>query len=99
MLERTEWATRWGFGWEMYAPMLRLCRERGIPVIALNAEKEITRTVSREGLDALTPEQRASLPPLDATDAGAPRVREATRSARTARRCPRSASSASTSRW
>jgi uncharacterized iron-regulated protein len=70
MLERTEWKTRWGFGWEMYAPMLRLCRERGIPVVALNAEKEITRTVSRGGLEALTPEQRASLPPLDVEDAG-----------------------------
>ncbi|MBL9086027.1 MAG: ChaN family lipoprotein [Planctomycetia bacterium] len=68
MLERTEWATRWGFGWEMYAPMLRLCREKKLPVIALNAPKEITRTVSRQGLDALTPEQKASLPPLDMTD-------------------------------
>lgn len=68
MLEKTEWATRWGFGWEMYAPMLRLCREKKLPVIALNAPKEITRTVSRQGLDALTPEQKAALPPLDMTD-------------------------------
>ncbi len=68
MLERTEWATRWGFGWEMYAPMIRLCREKKLPVIALNAPKEVTRTVSRQGLDALTPEQKASLPPLDMTD-------------------------------
>ncbi len=68
MLEKTEWPTRWGFGWEMYAPMLRLCREKKLPVIALNAPKEITRTVSRQGLDALTPEQKASLPPLDMTD-------------------------------
>jgi len=65
MLERTEWKTRWGFGWEMYAPMLRLCREKRIPVVALNAPKEITRTVSRTGLDSLTPEQRATLPTLD----------------------------------
>jgi uncharacterized iron-regulated protein len=50
--------------------MVRLARERGFPVIALNAEREITRTVSRKGLDALTPEQRASLPALDTADAG-----------------------------
>ena len=68
MLEKTEWKARWGFGWEMYAPMLRFCREKKIPVVALNAPKEITRTVSRQGLDALTEEQRASLPPLDTTD-------------------------------
>ncbi len=69
MLERTEWKTRWGFGWEMYAPMLRLCRERRIPVVALNAPKEITRTVSRTGLDSLTPQQRATLPTLHTQDA------------------------------
>jgi uncharacterized iron-regulated protein len=69
MLEKTEWKTRWGYGWEMYAPMLRLCRERKVPVIALNAPKEITRTVSQKGLDGLTDEQRATLPPLDMTDA------------------------------
>jgi uncharacterized iron-regulated protein len=63
--ERTEWAKRWGFGWEMYAPMLRLARERHVPVIAMNAPKEVTQTVARKGLDALTPEQRASLPALD----------------------------------
>jgi uncharacterized iron-regulated protein len=68
MLAKTEWDTRWGFGWEMYAPMLRICRDRGIPVLALNAEKEVTRTVSQKGLEGLTPEQRASLPPLDTTD-------------------------------
>ena len=70
MLEKTEWATRWGYGWEMYAPMLRLCREKHLSIVALNAPKEITRTVSRKGLDGLTPEQRASLPPLDLSDAG-----------------------------
>lgn len=69
MLEKTEWKTRWGYGWEMYAPMLRYCREHKVAVVALNAPKEITRTVSRQGLDALTPEQRATLPPLDMSDA------------------------------
>lgn len=69
MLERTEWKTRWGFGWEMYAPMLRLCREKGLAVVALNAPREVTRTVSRQGLPALSDEQRAALPPLDLSDA------------------------------
>lgn len=68
MLEKTEWKTRWGFGWDMYAPMLRFCREKKIPVVALNAPKEITRTVSRQGVQALTDAQRATLPPLDLSD-------------------------------
>jgi uncharacterized iron-regulated protein len=69
MLERTEWKTRWGFGWEMYAPMVRLARERGVRVLALNAPKEVTRTISRKGTDGLSPEQRASLPALDLANA------------------------------
>jgi uncharacterized iron-regulated protein len=35
--------------------------------VALNAPREITRKVAREGLDALTPEERATVPPLDLT--------------------------------
>src|SRR5204862_6204934 len=69
MLEKTEWKARWGFGWEMYAPMLRYCREHKLPYVALNAPKVVTRTVSQKGLDGLSAEQRATLPPLDMTDA------------------------------
>jgi uncharacterized iron-regulated protein len=78
LLEKTEWKTRWGFGWEMYAPMLRRARDEpkaaGEPgrlrVVALNAPKEVTRAVAKGGLEALTPEQRGALPPLDLGDAG-----------------------------
>jgi uncharacterized iron-regulated protein len=70
MLARTEWAARWGFGWEMYAPMLRLARERDFPVVALNAPREVTKAVAKKGLDGLTTEQRAELPPLGMDDAG-----------------------------
>lgn len=65
MLRRTEYATRWSFPWSFYAPILRFAREHGIPVVALNAPKEITRKVSREGLEALTTEERESLPYID----------------------------------
>ena len=72
MLEKTEWKERWGFGWEMYAPMVRLARAHPdrLRVVALNAPKEVTRAVAKGGLEALTPEQRETLPPLDLTDAG-----------------------------
>ena len=69
LLEKTEWKTRWGFGWEMYAPMVRSARAHGrMEVVALNAPKEVTHEVAKGGLEALTPEQRASLPPLDLSD-------------------------------
>jgi aminopeptidase N len=65
MLRRTEYFTRWGFPWSYYAPILRFARERGLRVVALNIPKEITRTVARQGLEALTPEQREEIPELD----------------------------------
>ena len=72
LLEKTEWATRWGFGWEMYAPMVRRARAEPsrVEVVALNAPKEVTRAVAKGGLESLTAEQREALPPLDLTDAG-----------------------------
>jgi uncharacterized iron-regulated protein len=72
LLEKTEWATRWGFGWEMYAPMVRRARAEPsrVEVVALNAPKEVTRAVAKGGLESLTAGQREALPPLDLTDAG-----------------------------
>jgi len=40
-----------------------------LPLIALNARRELTRAIAREGLEALTPELRAELPELDTSDA------------------------------
>jgi len=65
MLEQTEWDDRWGFDFAMYAPLIRLGRDRGVPLVALNARSEVTRAIAREGLDALEPADREALPELD----------------------------------
>ncbi len=62
---RSEWDRRWGFDYALYRPILDWTRARAIPVLALNAPSEITRTVASEGLDGLSEAQRAELPPLD----------------------------------
>lgn len=61
MLRRTEWYSRWQYNHTMYAPLWRLARDRGIRVVALNAERDIVRQIGRKGLDSLTPEQRAQV--------------------------------------
>ena len=61
--ELTEYETRWGFPWEYYAPILRFAKENRLPVIALNAPTEITRKVSRSGLESLTLADRRFVPP------------------------------------
>ena len=62
LLRRSEYFDRWRYDYRLYRPILRFAREHGIPVIALNLEAELTSKVGREGLDALTPEERARIP-------------------------------------
>lgn len=68
MLEATEWEDRWGYDFGMYRPLVSLGPERRARLLALNAPREITRAVAREGLEALTEQQRAQLPELDLDD-------------------------------
>ena len=60
---QTQYAKRWGFDWEFYAPILRFAKENKIPVIALNTPSEVTRKVARTGLDSLTTDDRRYIPP------------------------------------
>jgi uncharacterized iron-regulated protein len=62
MLRRTEYFERWRFDYRLYGPILRFARERGIPLIALNIEREITEKVGEGGIGALSAEERARVP-------------------------------------
>ncbi|HML56455.1 MAG TPA: ChaN family lipoprotein [Solidesulfovibrio magneticus] len=59
---KLDWKTTWGFDFELYAPIFEAAREYKLPIYALNAPKGLARKVGRQGLDALTPAERASLP-------------------------------------
>ncbi|MGL5509295.1 MAG: ChaN family lipoprotein, partial [Microcoleaceae cyanobacterium] len=65
LIEKTEYQTRWGYDWEYYAPILRYAKKFQIPVIALNVPTEITRKVSRSGLDSLTEAEKQIIPPVN----------------------------------
>ena len=62
MLNGTEWFERWRYDYRLYQPILLYAREKGIPVIALNIEREIVERVSSVGVDGLDPAERARLP-------------------------------------
>jgi uncharacterized iron-regulated protein len=62
--QKTEYAKRWGFDWELYAPILRYAKAQKIPLIALNTPQEVTRKVSRQGLASLNWSDRRFIPPL-----------------------------------
>jgi uncharacterized iron-regulated protein len=69
LIERVEWHDRWGYDWAFYRPVVSLGRDAGLPVLALNATREMTQKVSRGGLEALDHEERDELPELDLSDA------------------------------
>ncbi|PLY13465.1 MAG: iron-regulated protein [Sedimenticola sp.] len=62
MLRRTEWYDRWRFDYRLYQPILSFAKQNGIPVIALNMQREITEKVSRLGIDGLSDEDKALIP-------------------------------------
>ncbi len=64
-LKRSQYFKRWGFNWRLYKPILDYAREHHIPVVALNAPKELTDKVAQKGLKALSPQEKAQLPEID----------------------------------
>ncbi|MBO9998802.1 MAG: ChaN family lipoprotein [Cyanobacteria bacterium SID2] len=65
LLEQTEYETRWGFPWELYAPILDFAKTNGIPVIALNAPSEALRQVAIGGFDNISADYRDFVPPIE----------------------------------
>jgi aminopeptidase N len=61
-LKRSEYFKRWGFDYNLYKPILDFARREKVPVVALNLRKEITEKVSKDGMDALTDDERKELP-------------------------------------
>ena len=68
LIEQSEYETRWGFDWELYAPIIRFAQTNQIPLIALNTPREITKKVARQGLASLTGPDLEHIPPLDEID-------------------------------
>lgn len=68
MLEQTEWEERWGFATELYRPLWQHARDRGIPIVALNAPRELTKRIAKVGVEGLSDAERAELPELDLSD-------------------------------
>lgn len=61
-LKKSEYFKRWGFDYNLYREILLYARDNKIPVIALNIRREIVSKVSKDGLSALSAEERKELP-------------------------------------
>mgnify|MGYP001824703473 FL=1 len=62
MLHLTEYFTRWKYDYRLYQPILQYARENQIPLIALNASRELIRALAETEVDDLPPELKAQLP-------------------------------------
>jgi uncharacterized iron-regulated protein len=61
-LRRTEYYDRWRFDYRLYRPIVEFARANEIPLVALNAAREVTEEISRVGLDAVSGPLKAELP-------------------------------------
>ncbi|MCG6965230.1 MAG: ChaN family lipoprotein [Chromatiaceae bacterium] len=68
MLRRTEYYERWRFDYRLYRPIVRFAKEHAIPIVALNASRELTSEIRRVGINDLPAELREELP--DSYDLG-----------------------------
>ncbi len=62
MLERTEYFTRWRYDARLYQPIFQYAKEHRLPLIALNAPRELTERVSAAGIEGLNRDERSTLP-------------------------------------
>jgi uncharacterized iron-regulated protein len=71
MLRKTQYFERWRFDYRLYRPILEYARQHRLPLVALNVPAEVTDKVAREGMAALSPEDRKYVPrEMDRSDAG-----------------------------
>jgi aminopeptidase N len=68
-LKQSEYFKRWGFDYNLYKPILDFARAQRLPVVALNAPREIVDKVAKGGLDSLSKEEKQEIPQqLDFSD-------------------------------
>jgi uncharacterized iron-regulated protein len=70
LIANSEYETRWGFPWSLYEPLLQFAKTNNLPLIALNTPSEVTRKVSRQGLESLSFVDRRFIPPLSTIEVG-----------------------------
>jgi uncharacterized iron-regulated protein len=67
-LKEVEWLKNWNMNFALYRDLLTFSKENRIPVLAINADKELQKNVGRVPLEQLSSEEQAQLPEMDFSD-------------------------------
>jgi uncharacterized iron-regulated protein len=64
----SRWYKNWGYHWLYYRDIFVFARDHGIKMFAVNTPREVVSAVRKKGLQNLTPEEAARIPPKIDTD-------------------------------
>lgn len=67
-LKEVGWFNNWRMNFALYRDLLTFCRDNKIPVLALNANKDLQKKVGRVPFDELSAEEQQQLPEMDQND-------------------------------
>ena len=67
-LKNSSWFSNWRMDYAYYRDILNYAREHQIPVVGLNATRELVKKVGRNSFESLDEETRSQLPEIDLDD-------------------------------
>ncbi|MBM4306258.1 MAG: PDZ domain-containing protein [Deltaproteobacteria bacterium] len=67
-LQEVQWEKTWSMDYQLYKPILDEAKNHRLKVIALNVQRGLVRKVALNGIEKLSPEDKAKLPEINLTD-------------------------------
>ncbi len=68
LVDKSRWYEHWGYHWGYYRDVILFARAHAMPLVAVNAPRELVTAVRQKGIANLPPEQAARMPPKVDTD-------------------------------
>ncbi len=69
LLSRAGWKRRWGHDWNLYAPIVRMARDRNAAILGLNVSTELKDRARDVGVAGLSEAERGQVPEMVLDDA------------------------------
>ncbi len=67
-LKQVDWYATWGVDFDLYRDLLLTCRDQGIKILAVNAERPVREALSRTPIEELPDQLRQRLPEMNFSD-------------------------------